>query len=62
MTFWESHEHFVAWTNSDEFKKGHAQAGRLPAEAFKAHPKLEVMEIALESLKGEILPKGAMGN
>lgn len=56
MTFWESQEHFAAWTQSDEFKEGHARAGRLPSEAFKGHPKLEVMEIALEAVKGEILP------
>ena len=55
MTFWESHDHFIAWTESAEFKKGHAHAGRLPSEAFKGHPKLEVMEIALEAGHGEVL-------
>ena len=54
-TTWESHEHFVAWTESDEFKKGHARAGRLPREAFKGHPKLEMMEVIQEAKKGEIL-------
>lgn len=59
MTFWESHAHFVAWTHSSEFKEGHARAGRLPSDAFKGHPKLEVMEIALEAVRGEILPEMA---
>ena len=57
MTFWETHDHFVAWTQSDEFKEGHARASRLPTEAFKGHPKLEVMEVALEAKRGEILPE-----
>ena len=55
MTFWESQAHFVAWTQSDEFKEGHARAGHLPAEAFQGHPQLEVMEVVLEAAHGEIL-------
>lgn len=55
MTFWESQDHFVAWTQSAEFKEGHARSGRLPPEAFKGHPKLEVMEIVLEAVHGEVL-------
>lgn len=55
MTFWETHEHFLAWTQSPEFKGGHARAGRLPSTAFKGHPTLEVMEIVLEATKGEVL-------
>lgn len=39
-----------------EVKEGHARSGRLPNDAFEAHPKLEVMEIVLEAVKGEILP------
>lgn len=56
MTFWETHDHFVAWTQSDEFKQGHSRSGRLPSDAFREHPKLEVMEVALEAVKGGILP------
>jgi heme-degrading monooxygenase HmoA len=55
MTFWETHEHFEAWTESAEFKEGHARSGRLPSDAFLAHPKVEVMEVILEAVKGEIL-------
>lgn len=56
MTFWETHDHFVAWTQSDEFQQGHSRSGRLPSDAFQGHPKLEIMEVALEAVKGDILP------
>ena len=55
MTFWESQAHFEAWTNSAEFKQGHAQSGRLPREAFLGHPKIEVMEIIQEATAGNVL-------
>lgn len=55
MTIWETHDHFLAWTESDEFKEGHARAGRLPHEAFRGHPKIEIMDIIQEAQKGEIL-------
>lgn len=45
MTIWESREHFEGWTNSDEFKEGHAKSGTLPREAFLGHPTLEMHEI-----------------
>lgn len=45
MTFWESHAHFEAWTQSDEFKQGHARSGTLPKETFLGHPKLEIFEV-----------------
>jgi heme oxygenase (mycobilin-producing) len=49
MTFWESEAHFKAWTQSDEFKEGHARSGSLPPEAFSGHPKLEVFDVILRS-------------
>ncbi len=55
LTIWESHEHFKAWTESDEFKKGHAQSGRLPHEAFLGHPNLEIMEVLQSAERGQIL-------
>ena len=55
MTFWKSQAHFKAWTQSEEFKKGHARAGRLPREAFLGHPKIEVMEIIQEAAAGRVL-------
>ena len=55
MTFWETRAHFEAWTHSDEFKEGHARAGRLPRGAFLGHPKIEVMEIIQESVAGRVM-------
>lgn len=55
MTFWESQTHFDTWTQSAEFKEGHARAGQLPKEAFLGHPKVEVMEIIQEAVAGRIL-------
>ena len=45
MTFWETAEHFKAWTESPAFKEGHARSGSLPHDAFLGHPKLEVHEV-----------------
>src|SRR5436190_647309 len=45
MTFWESRAHFDAWTQSDEFKQGHARSGTLPPETFLARPTLEIFEV-----------------
>lgn len=45
MTFWESEKHFKAWTQSDEFKEGHARSGSLPPETFSGHPKLEMFDV-----------------
>ena len=56
-TYWESKEDFENWTNSDEFKKGHAQTGRLPKEAFLGHPTLETFEVVQTAKRGEILPE-----
>ncbi len=55
MTFWETKEHFEAWTQSAAFKEGHARAGRLPSDAFRGHPKIEVMEIIQEAVAGSVL-------
>jgi heme oxygenase (mycobilin-producing) len=45
MTFWESQAHFETWTQSDEFKQGHARSGTLPPETFLGHPTLETFEV-----------------
>lgn len=45
MTFWESHEHFTAWTESDEFQQGHARSGTLPPETFTGRPTLELYDV-----------------
>ncbi len=54
-TCWESKDHFENWTRSDEFKQGHAQAGKLPREAFGGHPKLELYQVVQEAERGEVL-------
>ncbi|PJF41828.1 MAG: antibiotic biosynthesis monooxygenase [Phototrophicales bacterium] len=50
MTFWESEEHFKAWTESEEFKEGHARSGTLPPQTFRGHPKLEIYEVIQSTL------------
>lgn len=45
MTTWESRAHFDAWTNSPEFRQGHAQSGTLPQETFLGRPTLEIHEV-----------------
>ena len=54
-THWESKADFENWTQSDEFKQGHAQAGQLPREVFAAHPKLEYFDIVQSAERGQIL-------
>lgn len=53
MTFWETEADFKAWTESDAFKEGHARSGKLPSEAFAAHPKLEIFEVLQSTAKIE---------
>lgn len=53
LTVWESKEHFKAWVESEEFRRGHARSGSLPREAFSAPNKLEVHEIILDSRNPE---------
>lgn len=45
MTYWESMEHFTAWTESPAFREGHARSSTLPPETFTGHPTLEVYEV-----------------
>lgn len=49
LTFWDSHESFQAWTQSDAFKQGHARSGSLPREAFSGANVLEVHEVVTSS-------------
>tara|TARA_B100000676_G_C18089993_1_gene858717 strand:- start:611 stop:913 length:303 start_codon:yes stop_codon:yes gene_type:complete len=43
---WESKAAFEAWTQSDAFRKAHAQASA-PKGTYLAHPELEVFESVL---------------
>ncbi len=57
MTFWQDEASFKAWTQSPEFKEGHARSGQLPREAFLGHPKVEVHEVLQSTAKIESLKK-----
>ena len=43
---WDSRAAFDAWTQSESFRKAHAQA-RAPQGTYLAHPKLEGFEVIL---------------
>lgn len=43
LTYWDSKEHFEAWTNSESFREAHRGRGR--AEIFAGHPNLEIHEV-----------------
>ena len=45
-TVWNSRESFEAWTNSDAFRKAHAQA-RAPEGTYLGHPEFEGFEVVL---------------
>ena len=42
-TIWESKESFEQWTNSEAFRKAHAQA-KAPKGTYIGHPNLELFE------------------
>jgi heme-degrading monooxygenase HmoA len=44
-TWWQTRDHFVTWTKSEEFKVGHARTQTLPAEAFTSPTTLEIYEV-----------------
>jgi heme-degrading monooxygenase HmoA len=46
-TVWESKAAFTAWTESDHFRKAHAQASA-PKGTYLGHPNLETFESVLE--------------
>ena len=45
-TVWESREAFEDWTQSESFKKAHAQA-KAPKGTYLGHPNLELFEAVL---------------
>lgn len=47
LTFWESEEHFRAWTRSDAFKEAHSRVP--PKDMFRGHSELEIHEVALDT-------------
>lgn len=49
LTFWESEAAFRAWTESPEFREGHARSGTLSKEAFLRPSQLETFEVFLDT-------------
>lgn len=45
-TVWDDRAAFEAWTESDSFKKAHAQA-RAPQGTYLGHPRFEGFEVVL---------------
>lgn len=45
-TIWESKAAFTAWTESDHFRRAHAQASA-PKGTYLGHPELETFEAVL---------------
>ena len=43
---WSSRQDFVAWTESEAFRKAHAQA-RAPEGTYRSHPAFEGFEVVL---------------
>lgn len=61
LTFWEDEASFRAWTESEEFRAGHARSGSLPKEAFSGPNKIEIHRVvqAVGTVKGaDKLSKG----
>lgn len=49
LTFWESEDHFRAWTSSEEFREQHRSERTLSAEAFTGPVQLEIHQVVQES-------------
>ena len=50
-TVWESRAAFDAWTESDAFRKAHAQA-RAPKGTYLEHPRFEGFEVIQAEVEG----------
>lgn len=59
LTFWESREHFEAWTSSAAFQQGHARSGSLGRDAFDGPSKVEVHQVIQDSRNREGTTEGA---
>ena len=49
LTYWETYEHFEAWTSSEAFLEGHAKSSTLPREAFSGRNVLEIHQVIQDS-------------
>ncbi|MBX3026823.1 antibiotic biosynthesis monooxygenase [bacterium] len=59
LTQWRSRSSFEAWTHSEEFRRGHARIGTLPAGTFTQHPHLEIHEVFHSAPPSEAAGHGA---
>ncbi|MHB1926859.1 MAG: antibiotic biosynthesis monooxygenase family protein [Leptospirillum sp.] len=48
MTFWETMEHFEAWTKSESFRQAHS-GPRPPKEMFSGPNVLEIHEVIMDT-------------
>ena len=45
-TVWQTRDHFVAWTKSEQFRKAHARADNQTGDSlYLGHPKFEGFEV-----------------
>ena len=48
-TLWKSHEHFVAWTKSEQFRAAHARAGESRGKVeYLSSPQFEGFEVIIQ--------------
>ena len=47
-TIWESHDHFVAWTKSENFRNAHKNAGNNKG-MYAGHPNFEGFESVVDN-------------
>lgn len=47
LTFWETLDHFRAWTESESFREAHSRV--TPQAMFRGHSELEIHEVALDT-------------
>ena len=46
-TVWESEQHFIQWTQSEAFRKAHANAGQSSRDLYLGPPQLELFSAVL---------------
>lgn len=56
LTYWESYEHFKAWTRSEAFREGHAKSDTLPKAAFDRPNKVEIHQVVQDSRQPGLIP------
>lgn len=52
MTFWRSKEDFIAWTESEDFKKAHMRARGRPEDFYAGKNVFEMYEVISDTDEG----------